>query len=151
MKTLVLIRHAYALSTLDAGVATDELRPLSDAGRQKAALTATRLAKLNLQPDLILASPLLRAVQTAQTVAEAFRLPIKQVTELDGLLPETEIAEFLNQQLTHVNTLIAVGHNPNMACLYPLLCREMRGFAPGSFAVLQGTGDVPWKTIAFGE
>ena len=151
MKTLVLIRHAYALSALDAGVTTDELRPLSDAGRQKAALTAARLSRLNLQPDLILTSPLLRAVQTAQTVAATWQLPVEQVTELNGLLPETELADFLHKRLAHADTLVVVGHNPNMACLYPLLCREMRGFAPGSFAVLQGDGNGPWKTITFGE
>ena len=45
MKTLVLIRHSYALSRYEAGVSCDELRPLSAQGREKAALTAQRLAQ----------------------------------------------------------------------------------------------------------
>ena len=87
-KTLILVRHANALSCCAAGVMTDDLRPLSDEGKKKAVFTANRLSQLNLHPKKILTSPLLRAVQTSAILANALATPVTQVSELNGLLPE---------------------------------------------------------------
>ncbi len=66
---LVLFRHADALNVGEAGIKTDEERPLSDKGKVRAKASARGLKALGLKPDLILSSPLVRARQTAEIVA----------------------------------------------------------------------------------
>ena len=151
MKTLILVRHAQALSCIAAGVPSDELRPLSGEGRQKAAATALRLQALSLHPARILTSPLLRARQTAEILSRTFTCPVDTAEELDGFHPDKDVRDFLCNQLENTDVLLAVGHNPNISCVNHLLCGQMHAFRPGSFAVLNmENGKVP-QFIVFGE
>jgi phosphohistidine phosphatase len=75
MMDLYLLRHGDAVDRLTGGYARDEDRPLTDAGRVEARDAGRALVRLDAVPDLILTSPLVRAVQTAATVAEALRAP----------------------------------------------------------------------------
>ena len=61
---LFLVRHAHA-----APGEPDELRPLSDRGREEARALAERLDAA--APDLVVTSPLLRARETAAAIASA--------------------------------------------------------------------------------
>lgn len=151
MKTLVLIRHAYALPAYQARVANDALRPLSPEGQQKAAFTAKHLAQLALKPTLIVTSPLVRAVQTADIIAQALPCPIEQMTELNGLHDERTVLDLLLQRLAPQHTLIAVGHNPNMTYLHQLISGQIRVFAPGSFAICNWDDQNVLQQIIFGE
>ena len=151
MKTLVLIRHAHALPTYQARVDCDALRPLSPEGQQKAAFTATRLAQLALKPNLIVTSPLVRAVQTAEIIAQALSCPVEQLTELNGLHDEHSVLELLLQRASPQQTLIAVGHNPNMTYLHQLISGHIRVFAPGAFAMCKWDDQNTLQPITFGE
>ena len=151
MKTLILIRHAHALSCGEARVNSDAQRPLSPQGCQAARQTATRLQERNLKPQLMLHSPLLRAVQTAQIIAPVLQTPLQPAGELNGFLADNEVADFLKEQLQHTDLLAAVGHNPNVSCV----CQQMTGqffpFKPGAFAVLQFNDDWTLQHVSFGE
>lgn len=136
MKTLIIVRHANALSGWEAQVNTDAERPLSPEGIQKAAQTAQALKARAIAPDIILTSPLLRAVQTAETISQTVGGPISKETVLNGLHADREVCEFLANQMQEHNTVIAVGHNPNVAYVLHLFSKEIHHFAPGSFAVL---------------
>ncbi|MBR2392264.1 MAG: histidine phosphatase family protein [Elusimicrobiaceae bacterium] len=149
-KTLIIVRHAHALPGYVARVNTDAERPLSEEGFEKARYTATQLAQQNIQPDLIVASPLLRARQTAEVLAQAFNSPIQTATELNGLYGEHEVYDFLWEELQTRDTIIAVGHNPNVSYLTHLLAKEVRPFSPGSFAIFTFTDKNP-TLIYFGE
>ena len=92
MKTLILIRHAHALSGWEAHVTTDAQRPLSEQGLQKAAATAQKLAALNVRPQVILTSPLLRAVQTAEIVARQLSVPVRPEEILNGFAANEAVA-----------------------------------------------------------
>ena len=150
-KTLILIRHAHALATYAAGVNSDAERPLSPEGQQKAAQTARQLARLGLTPQKILTSPLLRAVQTAQVVADTVKAPVEKATELNGFSQDEEVAEFLLSQLEQTNVLIAVGHNPNISCVYHLFTKQVRPFSAGQFAVLSFDENNVLEEAVFGE
>ena len=150
-KTLILIRHAHALPSHIAGVNSDAQRPLSPEGLQEAAQTARQLSGLSVRPQKILTSPLLRAVQTAQTVAEVLKAPTEKADELNGFLPDSQVADFLLSQLTQVNTLAAVGHNPNISCVFHLFTKQMRPFAPAQFAVLTFDENRALQQVIFGE
>ena len=68
MKTLLLIRHAK--SSWDDPALPDKDRPLNDRGRRDAPKMGKRLAKRGVKPDLILSSPALRALRTAEIIAK---------------------------------------------------------------------------------
>ena len=72
---LYLLRHGDAVDRLTGGYPRDEDRPLTDAGRAEARDAGRALARLDAVPELVLTSPLVRAVQTAATVVEALRAP----------------------------------------------------------------------------
>lgn len=150
MKTLVIVRHAHALPAYVAGVDSDAQRPLSNEGRQKAALTAERLNTLGIKPARILSSPLLRAQQTAAVLAEVLHAPAEEAAELNGLKDEQDVCDFLREQMEHADCILAVGHNPNVTYVTHLLAGQVRTFYPASFAVLDMTGTSPRLTY-FGE
>jgi phosphohistidine phosphatase len=67
MKTLFLIRHAK--SCWDDPALEDRWRPLAARGRRDAPRLGRRLARRYRPPDLLLSSPALRALDTAQLIA----------------------------------------------------------------------------------
>ncbi len=136
MKTLILIRHANAIPAYEARVNTDAERPLSQEGLLKAAQTAQAIKARGLKPEVILTSPLLRARQTAEIVAQTIHAPISQETVLNGYYSDAEVRDFLLEQLQTHDVIAAVGHNPNVSYVTHLLAREVHPFAPGSFAVI---------------
>ena len=150
-KTLILVRHAHALPGYIAQVRTDGERPLSPEGTQKADLTAHRLAQLPYRPQLILTSPLLRAVQTAEILSGLLKAPVQPAVELNGLKPDQDVCDFLKEQLTHYDTVAAVSHNPSISYVTHLITGEVRPFAPGSFAVVEWEGNGPAQLVTFGE
>ena len=151
MKTLVLVRHANALAAYEAGVQTDAARPLSTEGRQKAAQTAHTLAEQKIRPQIIFASPLLRAVQTAEILAETLGAPVSQETVLNGLHDEQTVRDFLTEQLQQYDTVLAVGHNPNISYLAHLLGGRVYHFAPGSYAIVDMQDKDKLQILSFGE
>lgn len=151
-KTLILVRHAHALSRYEATVQTDGERPLSPAGRQKALQSAQALLARQEIPQKILTSPLLRAVQTAQILADTLHVPAETQDILDGFHNDADVRDFLLGQLAQQDCLLAVGHNPCITYICALLCAQVRPFAPASFAVLRAeNAQSPLQLIYFGE
>lgn len=139
MKRLYLMRHGHSPTTMEAGVAKDALRPLSDEGRADARWMASELARMGCAPRLILHSPLLRAVQTAAEAAvvlkpaggrEAFQ-------PLDNTLPADEVARALAERAASFDEVLAVGHQPQIGELALLLGRESFEFRPGTIVALE--------------
>jgi phosphohistidine phosphatase len=67
---LLLIRHADAGDRDPALWPDDSLRPITEKGRRRHRRMAKRLKRRRLVPTLLLASPWMRAWQSAQLVAE---------------------------------------------------------------------------------
>jgi len=150
MKTLVLVRHAHALSSFEARVNTDAARPLSDTGRQQAAHSAQTLQGKIKQPEIIFTSPLLRAVQTAGILSVLLKAPVQEETLLNGFASDAEVVAFLTEQLTQYDTVVAVTHNPSVTYITRTLCGQLCSFSPACFAVLNMDEQTP-KLIYFGE
>src|ERR1700752_5046969 len=68
VKTLFLVRHAK--SSRDDPSLPDRERPLDDRGLQDAPKMGKRLRKRAVEPDLLVSSPALRALTTAQLMAD---------------------------------------------------------------------------------
>jgi probable phosphoglycerate mutase len=83
---LILIRHGQSHANMNpivAGMRGD--RGLTDTGRRQAELLRDRLQSENLTADVLYASTLPRAQETARYVAEALQLPIKDDDDLQEL------------------------------------------------------------------
>lgn len=85
---LYLIRHGEAYSNVEpviGGMKGD--RGLTERGIAQAAALGQRLATGEIEADVLYASTLLRASQTAEHVSEALKLPITWDNELHELRP----------------------------------------------------------------
>lgn len=119
---LYLIRHAIAEEEAPSG--EDSQRELTDKGAKKMRLIAKGLRTLGIEFDLILSSPYLRAMQTAEILSEVFKK--KKFVLSNHLMPAGDpnllIAE-INEKHT-VDSLAIVGHEPYLSTLVSLLTAD---------------------------
>ena len=110
---IFFLRHANA-GEPKLNPAKDEQRPLDKLGVEQCHIVGRALAALKVELDAIVASPLLRAQQTASIVAEEIGQKNKLATD-DALRPEASYERF--QQLLgrykDKNAIMVVGHNPS--------------------------------------
>ncbi|MGB7984433.1 MAG: phosphohistidine phosphatase SixA [Terracidiphilus sp.] len=111
---LYLMRHASA-GLRRGNPLIDDKRALIKEGKEQCVLMARVLASLKVQVDVIVSSPLKRALQTAQFVGT--ELGYDQRVEISqSLAPDADYADF-QQMLAHYSGfegVLAVGHNPNV-------------------------------------
>jgi phosphohistidine phosphatase len=137
---LYLMRHA------DAGIprenpALDDKRGLVKEGKQQCMLMAGVLAGLNAQIDVVIASPLKRARQTAQFVATEIGVEAP-ILSSPALAPDGDYAAFQQLLSEHASRegILVVGHNPN---LHQFLTKLLSGNGNGNgHAQTQGGGCV---------
>lgn len=124
---IIFVRHAAAIDRCADII--EERRYLTPEGRDFCRKTARTILKKGVKPDLILTSPLLRAVQTADILAEnlAYRGPLMAVDELEPGFALHGLRQLLNR-FQPVNELIVVGHEPDLSTVVAeLLCLD-KGF-----------------------
>jgi phosphohistidine phosphatase SixA len=126
---LFLVRHAHS----DPGD-PDELRPLSERGRREARALGERLAAA--QPELVLASPLLRARETADAVARAAGAELRVD---DRLGPGASAESLLAAAAGGGATVVAVCHQPDCSEIALELGVGPRDFAPADTAEIELT------------
>ena len=112
---LFILRHASAGSPR-ANPILDLKRPIDKDGKTQCLQLAHVLNALNLSFDLVVSSPLKRALQTAQLVATETGFEQKILIS-NALAPAATFAQFqrlLRDTSTSENVLV-VGHNPNVS------------------------------------
>ncbi|MFM6189501.1 MAG: phosphohistidine phosphatase SixA [Planktothrix sp.] len=114
MTDLYLIRHGIAAE--HGTYQNDDERPLTKEGDRKTRKVADRLKELELEFDVILTSPLIRARQTAE-ILKAAGLS-QQLEECAALAPSGNIHDWVNWY-NHWKTkpskaLALVGHQPDL-------------------------------------
>ncbi len=132
---LYVIRHAISEPLGKRNEFSDEKRSLTDAGRDRMREAAKGLRKLGVQFDLLLTSPLIRAIQTAEIVAAAFDVgaEIQQTASLaPGASAGALFAELKSQ--TGVESVALVGHQPDLG----LLVSGIIGSAAASIQLKKG-------------
>jgi phosphohistidine phosphatase len=115
MMQVYLLRHGIAEDG-KPGV-SDAERALTSEGRRKLRHVLELAAEAKVKPDLILSSPLKRAVQTAAMAREVFGHKEK-VAESRALLPGSSADETWKEIRAHEQaapSLLLVGHNPLFA------------------------------------
>jgi phosphohistidine phosphatase len=156
---LILMRHGKSPSLVEAGVARDEDRPLAEVGRHQAKRAGKALAELDSRPELILASPLLRARQTAEHAAKGLGGdPVIKVFEplASGADPE-QLIESLAPYASK-KSLLLVGHQPDLGALASRLLfgsvSSAIGLKPGGMLLLEtdklardGSAELRWLLL----
>ncbi|QSR88795.1 phosphohistidine phosphatase SixA [Methylacidiphilum caldifontis] len=109
---LYLIRHA----TAEPKAESDAKRNLTAEGKEEAKWLGKGLKKLGIKPDEILSSPLNRAVQTAEIIAQAMKIEKKPliIPELENGHPTSELLEII-KNYGKPSSLFLVGHMPSLA------------------------------------
>ena len=111
---LYFLRHGPAGDRGDPRYPDDRLRPLDPDGRRKMKLVAAGMRTLGLEMEVWLSSPLLRARQTAEIAAGAFRAR-KKIAWLDELAPEgspRKLVDRLRREHAGAGNILLVGHEP---------------------------------------
>jgi phosphohistidine phosphatase len=119
---LYIVRHAIAE---EAGTQEDDsLRPLTDKGRRKFRKIAKGLKELEIQLDLVLTSPYLRAAQTASVLGKSFDLDKGKVIQTEHLIPTgypDKLIDEIKVKYGEVENLALVGHEPYLSGLVSML------------------------------
>ena len=87
---LYIVRHGIAIDREDPKCPPDPERYLTEDGLEKTRQVAKRVAALGITPDLLISSPYVRAMQTAEIFASALDYSKQKIRRTDVLLPGTE-------------------------------------------------------------
>jgi len=122
---LLLFRHGIAEER--GGPTPEPLRALTPAGRRRTTAVAQRLAALKLGADLLISSPLPRALQTAEIALEAGLAP--RLATDPALAPGGDARQLV--RAATAERLMLVGHEPELSAL---ACRLL-GAPPGAITL----------------
>jgi phosphohistidine phosphatase len=118
---LYILRHGKAC-TRSPKWQPDSTRPLTRDGEKRMFDAAAGIQALDLSFDLILTSPYIRALRTAEIVAEI--LKSKKMVETKGLVPEEDpqtIIDEFNEHYSNFKQVLLVGHEPHLSTLISTL------------------------------
>jgi phosphohistidine phosphatase len=113
-----LLRHAHAGDAFE-WIGDDDLRPLTGKGRHQAERLGAFLDAHGVRPDVIVSSPLVRARQTAEIVAEALGMTIRTDRRLGSGFGQRELWALLDE--TGAREIMLVGHDPDFSSLLTYL------------------------------
>jgi phosphohistidine phosphatase SixA len=147
---VVLLRHGIAEDPVDGR--KDEDRSLTSEGHARMKQSSRGLERVLPKAQAIIASPLLRAVQTALWVSKAYRSRIAVQTS-DALAPGASTKDFLALLAsTPARRIVVVGHEPVLtACMRALTglpstpgLELKKGGCYGVRILPDGTGALEW-------
>ena len=113
-----LLRHGHAGDAFE-WIGDDDLRPLTKKGRRQAERLGAFLEVHGVRPDVIVSSPLVRARQTAEIVAEALGMTIKVDPRLGSGFGKRDLWSLLDE--TAAREIMLVGHDPDFSSLLTYL------------------------------
>jgi phosphohistidine phosphatase len=97
----------------------DDERPLTDFGKKEVRQVAKFLNRLKVKPDLMVTSPLPRALQTAEAAAEQLKTKLRQDEALEPGFGISELRTVLKRHGSKV--LMLVGHEPDFSSVISAL------------------------------
>lgn len=143
MKKLVIIRHAKA--THETGYIDFE-RPLTPNGTRDAAIMAGRLKENGQVPQMLVSSPALRTISTANIFSQHLNLPaaeeIKGIYEAD----RDDLAEIVSEFPDNIDSIGLVGHNPGLGQLLYYFSGEAPDVPTCAVAVIEFDTTV-WASV----
>lgn len=146
---VLIIRHAPAEDREDFAQSrqSDDLRPLTNKGKNKMRQNVKGLQSIVPKIDRIAESPLIRAQQTAGLLASVYPNVVRET--LSALAPdgsESKVLAYLQKYANTTGTIALVGHEPDLGELATwLLSGEIDTWMPlkkGSACLLEFLDDV---------
>ncbi len=116
MLTVYFLRHGLA-GDRETWEGDDSLRPLTKKGHKMLKDTGETLNLLGITPDLLITSPLVRAKETAEDVADYLDLKTKDILEDERLAPgfnKDALGEILKDH-PDIQSVMVVGHEPDFS------------------------------------
>ena len=119
MKTIYLVRHAKAGSAHSG----DFDRTLNEAGLKAAHFMAELLEEKSVVPDLVIASPAIRALTTAEIFCDILGYPKEQIEKRIEIYEggAGRLLKIVQQIPDNCTTAMLFGHNPTMTAFSNLL------------------------------
>lgn len=141
---LYLVRHGDAKNKQE-----DPSRGLSDKGAEDVKKVAGYLAGLNLKVNRIFHSEKLRAMQTAQIIADNISVD-HPITETDGLAPMDDPSIWFERICEMNDETMLVGHLPYLSIFSALLLSGDKdngfvGFESGGIACFERGESCKWE------
>jgi phosphohistidine phosphatase len=151
MRELLILRHGKA----EAAVAGDDLgRPLKDRGKRGAQRIGVWLAGQGLVPDHLVASPALRAKETAAKCAKAMEIDARSLRTDERIYqaPLADLIRVLAACPDFAQRVLLVGHNPGLKQLLNYLVdasQRLSSLPTASLARLRLSDD--WSDLSAGQ
>ena len=121
-----LLRHGRAGKWNPLRYPDDRLRPLTPEGQDRLTGQVRGMAAIGISPDLIVSSPLTRALQTAQIVHAGLALT-RPIETSESLVPEADprdaLKELATWQVSSAGVML-VGHEPHLSSLASIAVGE---------------------------
>ena len=113
---LFIVRHGIAVDREDPKCPADPDRFLTDEGIEKTSQVAKGVAEVGAIPDLMISSPYLRALQTAEIFAEQLEYSKQKIRKSDFLLPGAEPLQLFRELAKDKDLLVVFvfGHAPHL-------------------------------------
>lgn len=114
MMEIYIVRHGVA-AELDNEIVEEGYRYLTIAGRNHCKIVATKLKDLKTEFDVVVSSPLIRAVQTAEVFSSVLRYngEIKTAIELVGGATFNRFLQLIRRNAHH-KSIALFGHAPDV-------------------------------------
>ena len=113
---LYIVRHAIAVARGTPGYDDDSQRPLTDNGRKKMKKIVKGLRQIDIELEMILSSPYVRALDTAKILADEFKMK-NQLSLSENLTPPGNFEGLVEEihEKYNVKNLALVGHEPMLS------------------------------------
>jgi len=113
---LYVVRHGIAIDREDPNCPPDPERHLTEEGVEKTATVARGIAALGATADLLLSSPYVRALQTAEIFAGIFKYSKQKIRRTDLLLPGADPTLFFRELAKdkQSSAVFCFGHAPQL-------------------------------------
>ncbi len=149
MIELCVLRHAHAGDSL-AWEGDDDVRPLTEKGRRQAERLGRLLAAAGYVPDAVITSPLVRARETADIVADLLGAHVRVEPRLGEPLSFATVERILDDAGSPRRPVL-VGHDPDFSELVSELVGAPIAMRKGSLAridlerpLMPGSGELRW-------
>lgn len=123
-KQLYIIRHAK--SDWSYKNLSDFERPINQRGKLNAPYTANILKQKGVMPDLVISSPAVRALTTAEIISKEIGYPVDQIDQQHRVYNAhvDTLLDLVHKLDDKYQSVMIFGHNPGMTFLASFLCRE---------------------------
>jgi len=112
---LYLVRHGIAIDRADPKAPPEAERPLTAEGVRKTREAALGFRECEVDPDVLITSPFVRAAQTAEIFAEALGFSVEKIRVSEALKPAENPADLV-KELLHLRAkeVVCFGHAPHV-------------------------------------